>query len=226
MITVTKNNVKLSTRLQMIADIIPKGVNLGDIGADHGYLIKYLKENEIIQKGYASDNKEGPYNNLKKNLDGLDIEIDLVSGIRNLPPYVNCLCIAGMGGDTIVSILDEEKSKLVNLDYIVISSHSLIECVRKYLFDNGFTLIAQDSCFDKEPHYYEVNLFKKGKMDYDIIDVNYGRYLIKSKNYSFFKNIQYNIEKINHLLSKPISDSKIIELKEKLDEYSKILELI
>ena len=80
-----KNNNNLSTRLEMIARIIPHGVNLADIGADHGYLIKYLKENKIINMGYASDNKEGPYNNLKKNLEGLDIEIDLVSGIRNLP---------------------------------------------------------------------------------------------------------------------------------------------
>ena len=218
-----KNNNNLSTRLEMIARIIPHGVNLADIGADHGYLIKYLKENKIINMGYASDNKEGPYNNLKKNLEGLDVEIDLVSGIRNLPSYINCLCIAGMGGDTIISILDEEKDKLNNLEYIVISSHSLIENVRKYLFENGFSLIGQDACFDKEPHYYEVNLFKKGKMKYDLIDVNYGKYLINSTNYAFFKNIQNNIYKIRQLLNKSLSEERIVALKNKLDEYENLL---
>ena len=45
-ITVKKNSEGLSERLLMIANIVPKGVNLADIGADHGYLIKYLKKNK------------------------------------------------------------------------------------------------------------------------------------------------------------------------------------
>ena len=55
-----KNN--LSRRLQMIADIVPNNVNLADIGADHGYLIRYLKENGLINKAYASDNKKDHLN--------------------------------------------------------------------------------------------------------------------------------------------------------------------
>lgn len=210
----------------MIANIVPRGVSLGDIGADHGYLIKYLKQNEIINKGYASDNKEGPYKNLKKNLDGYDIETELVSGIRHLPDYIDTLCIAGMGGDTIISIFDENEERLNSLEYIIISSHCLFEEVREYLYKKGFKLISQDACFDKEPQYYEVDLFQKGHMDYDIIDVKYGRFLIKNKNYCFFENIKNNIQNINELLKKPLSEAKIIELKNKLDEYNDLLKLI
>jgi tRNA (adenine22-N1)-methyltransferase len=208
----------------MIARIVPKGTSFADIGADHGYLIKYLKENDLISFAYASDNKKGPYSRLKENVQGLDIKTSCVDGITNLPKEVNCVCIAGMGGDTIISILEENKKYLNQIEYFVISAHSLNNEVRKYLFDNGYSLIDQDACFDPEPLFYEVNLFKKGKMEYDEIDVEFGRFLLKHKNLAFIQNIKNHIEKINGLLqNKSLPLDKITDLTKELDKYSNLL---
>ena len=65
-----------------------------------------LLENNIVDKAYASDNKIGPFNNLKKTFinSGFDIEIALKDGINDLPKYVNTVIIAGMGGELINKI--------------------------------------------------------------------------------------------------------------------------
>lgn len=50
--------MKLSKRLQLIADVISKykqGSVLADIGSDHGYLPCYLVKNKIITCAYACD---------------------------------------------------------------------------------------------------------------------------------------------------------------------------
>ena len=207
----------------MIANIVPSGVNLADIGADHGYLIKYLKENNLINHAFASDNKKGPYERLKENTQGLDIETSLSDGIELIPTDTNCVCIAGMGGDTIISIIEKSKHLLPQIEYFVLSPHSLNDEVRKYLFSNGYKLINQNCCFDPYPHYYEVNLFQKGEMEYDEIDIKYGKYLIEDKKYPFVENIKLRIEKILDLLknsSLPIE--KIEKLNSELDEYKKL----
>ena len=61
--------MKLSKRLQLIADVIIKykqGSVLADIGTDHGYLPCYLVENKIIASAYACDVAKGPLESSKE----------------------------------------------------------------------------------------------------------------------------------------------------------------
>ena len=44
--------MKLSSRLQAIADFVPQNSIVGDIGTDHGYIPAYLIE-KGISKGYS-----------------------------------------------------------------------------------------------------------------------------------------------------------------------------
>ena len=60
--------MKLSKRLQAIYDMVPSGV-VADVGSDHGKLIISLFENGVITKGYAIENKKGPYDRLVKAID-------------------------------------------------------------------------------------------------------------------------------------------------------------
>ena len=131
-----------------------------------------------------------------------------------------------MGGDTIISIIEESKSKLNQIEYFIISSHGLNNEVRKYLFDNDYSLINQDACFDDGDHYYEVNLFKKGKMQYDELDVEFGRILIEKCNLSFIENIKINVDKMHNLINKNnLPQDKIDEINKEINKYYSVLNL-
>ena len=57
--------IKISKRLETIASMVPKSV-VADIGSDHGKLMIELFNSGKITKGYAVENKKGPYNRLVK----------------------------------------------------------------------------------------------------------------------------------------------------------------
>ena len=100
--------MKLSKRLQAIYDMVPNGV-VADIGSDHGKLIISLFQNGIISKGYAIENKKGPYSRLVKAIEDSGCSDSIVpmfsDGISELPSDVDTIVIAGMGGFNIIEIL-------------------------------------------------------------------------------------------------------------------------
>ena len=46
--------------------MVPLDIPCADIGSDHGLLVKYLLDNNLVPFCYASDNKKGPFERLKK----------------------------------------------------------------------------------------------------------------------------------------------------------------
>ena len=105
----------LSKRLQAIHDMLPKGVT-ADIGSDHGKLMIALFKSGKVTKGYAIENKKGPYQRLVKALEEENLIDDIVplfsDGIDDLPPEVKNIVLAGMGGDLIIKILKKHPEKL------------------------------------------------------------------------------------------------------------------
>ena len=105
--------MKLSKRLQLIADVIIKykqGSVLADIGTDHGYLPCYLVENKIIASAYACDVAKGPLESSKETIKQYALEDRvfpmLGSGLNPiLNRKVDMISIAGMGAYLICEIL-------------------------------------------------------------------------------------------------------------------------
>ena len=229
MITV-KDSIKLSTRLEMVASLVPQGVNCADIGADHGYLISSLVLKNIINYGYACENKVGPFKRLKNNVESLNLSdkvyCDLSDGIRTLPKEFNCVIIAGMGGDTVNEIISYSKEKLENIEYFIISSHSKMNEVRKYLSSNSYSIIDEKACFDAN-QYYEVTLFKKGVNQYSDFELEYGPILLKNKDRNLLINIENKINFNHNLLKKQnIPETRKDQILHENFELNKIIELI
>lgn len=104
--------LELSKRLQMIADLIPPQTRLVDIGTDHGYLPTYLAQRGDIVSAIACDIREGPLSRAKLTVEEYDcanrIELRLSDGlVRISPEEVDVIAIAGMGGETIIHILED-----------------------------------------------------------------------------------------------------------------------
>ena len=58
---------KLPPRLEAIAQLVPEGCRLADVGTDHGLLPVRLLENGVIQSAVASDLRPGPLSAAKNN---------------------------------------------------------------------------------------------------------------------------------------------------------------
>lgn len=115
-----------------------------DIGTDHGYVPEYLYENKICESVILTDVSEGPLAIAKKNLIGCTLDDDsfrLGSGISVLAfGEANTVIIAGMGGELIQSILEDDIKKAHSFDKIIIQARTKIDELRFWLSQNGFRI--------------------------------------------------------------------------------------
>ena len=102
--------IPISDRLLACAAFVAPGDRVADIGCDHGYLSIYLLTKGIASSCIASDVKEQPLLSAVRNAEKYGVrekmEFYLSDGVRSIPRDFDTLVCAGMGADTIVSILD------------------------------------------------------------------------------------------------------------------------
>lgn len=103
--------MELTPRLQSIADQVPQDAFLADIGTDHAYLPVWLLLNGRIKHAIAADLREGPLRNARETAAHYHLEnqvsFRLCNGLAGIKSHeANVVAIAGMGGETIVSILE------------------------------------------------------------------------------------------------------------------------
>ncbi|GEQ17880.1 tRNA (adenine(22)-N(1))-methyltransferase [Clostridium butyricum] len=202
--------MELSKRLNWILNIMDKCDVIMDVGTDHGYIAIELIKRNLADKVIASDINKDPLNKAKLNvtLEGLSNKIELRLG-GGLTPVkeneVNGILIAGMGGNLIRDILENDIKKVKNMDYLVLQPAQNPEVLREYLYISDYEIIDEDVCFD-EGKYYEV--FK----------VKY-----KENNSTKLENIFYEVSPM--LLNKK-SDVFKDYLYEKIDKYKKVKSFI
>ena len=205
----------LSKRLQTIHDMLPKGV-VADIGSDHGKLMIALFKSGKISKGYAIENKKGPYQRLVKALEKenlIDNVIPLFSdGIVDLPPEVKSIVLAGMGGDLIVDILYKHPEKLKLVSTIIVDAHGAIKKVREEIPQLGY-VIADEKIIKEDEKYYEIIKFIKADIAiYSDEDLEFGPILRNEKSATFKEKYSERIAEIDNLLLKDLPESRIQEL--------------
>lgn len=219
--------MKLSKRLQAIYDMVPSGV-AADVGSDHGKLIISLFENGVISKGYAIENKKGPYSRLCeaiKNSDAKDGVVPILSdGISELPADVDIVIIAGMGGHNIIEILKSHLSKLKNVRTIIVAAHNAVPEMRMQICKMGY-VIADEDIVNEAGKYYEIIKFITGECAYlNDPDYEFGPILRNEKSITFKEKYQTRINEIDNLLStKKLSPERIVDLGKEKERIIKVL---
>ena len=61
--------LKISERLIQVAELVPKGSRLIDVGTDHGYVPIWLLQNGRIPSAIAMDVNKGPLMRAEENRD-------------------------------------------------------------------------------------------------------------------------------------------------------------
>lgn len=137
--------VKLSKRLQTIADEIHVGEKVADIGTDHGLLPIFLYENAISPFVVLVDINEGPLKKAKDNIaryaKSQEFDLRLGSGLEPLQVgEVDTVVIAGMGGLLMCEILQKDLQKTKSYGTLILQPRNAPEKLRRWLLLHGFAI--------------------------------------------------------------------------------------
>ncbi len=159
----------LTPRLLKIAKMV-NFKTAADIGTDHAKLPVYLVEKEICRKVVASDVADGPVLACKKSvaLSGFSEQIDIRKGdgLRTLKPgEVETVIIAGMGGDLISCILDNNDDICGCSKEIILQPMTHIIQLRIFLKQNNFKILDEALVKEKDKIYTIIRVIK-GKNQY------------------------------------------------------------
>ena len=192
--------IKLSKRLLTIANFVPEGANVADIGTDHGYIPVWLAQHNLANNIAAADINRGPLDHAIATAHEYDvyekINFHLCSGLNfSDSNKYNTVIIAGMGGELIASIIEEAPWTKEGVT-LILQPNSKIQDLIEWLIENGYAI--QNGKLAKDAgKYYQVLVVTAG--DSSPIEVEANR-LVHNQ---YFKNKDPLLhDYLNHLLIK------------------------
>ena len=134
--------IPLSKRLQVCAGLVAPGDRVADIGCDHGYLSIHLLLSGLASSVIASDINQMPLQSAMRNAEKFgvqdNISFHLSNGVEKIPRDFDTLVCAGMGADTMVSILEAAPWLRSSRYRLILQCQSKTPLLRKYISQHGW----------------------------------------------------------------------------------------
>lgn len=152
----------LSDRLLACCNFISPGDRVADIGCDHGYLGIYLLKNAIASSIIAADINQMPLNSAVINAEKYGVrdkmQFFLSDGAKRIPRDFDTLVCAGVGADTMISIL-EGSAWLADARYrLILQCQSKTPMLREFLSRHGWRI-------------HEEQVLRDGRFLYTVMEV-------------------------------------------------------
>ena len=152
----------LSDRLLACSHFVAHGDRVADVGCDHGYLGIHLLLSGIASSVIASDINEMPLQSAVTNAEKYGVRDQmsfyLSDGVKSIPRDFDTMICAGVGADTIISILDAAPW-LKNDEYrLILQCQSKTPTLRKYLSAQGWRI-------------FEEHVLRDGRFLYTVMEV-------------------------------------------------------
>ncbi len=152
----------LSKRLSICASLVTQDGVVCDVGTDHAYLLAELLQSGTCKRAIATDIHRGPIMAARRTLLEAGVigqaKLFLCDGLEAVPSEgITDVVIAGMGGETIVHIL--QNCKWCSEVHLILQPMTKHSTLRRWLAEQGFEW--------KEHIASEVHKF------YSIFDVRY-----------------------------------------------------
>ncbi len=154
-----KNNLPpISNRLKTVADMVPEGSKIADVGTDHGFVPIYLALSHRIEHAIAMDVRKGPLERATTHVKeyGLNdvIETRLSDGLEKLDQgEADTMICAGMGGPLMQRILESNPPRRFGLKTLVLEPQSEIMNFRIFLRENGYEIKKEDFLLEDGKYY-------------------------------------------------------------------------
>jgi len=214
--------IKLSKRLQVLADFVPMGSRVADIGTDHAFLPCYLVKGGIANLAIGVDIREGPFRSACRTVRAYYLEdrisIRLGDGLAPLQPAeVDVVILAGMGGSTMLEILERSPQVVEKLQGLILQPMNGAEQVRDWLYSNNWVIGAEE-LLQEDGRYYQVIKAERGRGPKpEGLELFYGPRLINARHPLLPGLLQKDIEALQDIqtqLAKSQSDEALSRTKE------------
>ncbi|GGD71323.1 tRNA (adenine(22)-N(1))-methyltransferase [Paenibacillus nasutitermitis] len=154
--------IKISKRLQTIADFVRAGARAADIGSDHALLPVYLVQSGKCPTAIAGELNIGPFQAARKGAAeaGLTALIDVRQGdgLSVLSPgEADTVILAGMGGSLMTDILEAgwAAGRLNGVSELVLQPNVGEDHVRRWLVSRDYVL-QEETIIEEDGRIYEV----------------------------------------------------------------------
>ena len=136
----------LTKRLAACAAQVTSGGVVCDVGTDHAYLLAELLQSGRCARAVATDIHAGPLEAAKRTLTEAGVleqaELFLCDGLTQVQPEgITDVVIAGMGGETIVHIL--ESCPWRQQVHLILQPMTKISTLRQWMAEQGFSWTEQ-----------------------------------------------------------------------------------
>lgn len=202
--------IKLSKRLNKIAELVDFGASVIDVGTDHGYVPNFLCENKISRDIIATDISK---NSLEKSIE-LTRELGNEKYIRNILAngIVNenrdNIIIAGLGGIQIAEIILNSIEISEVSKKLILQPMQKANILRRELNNMGFAIIDEEIIFEDD-RYFEIILARySGKKEIsEEIDFYFSKALIEKKDKVYLDFLRERKNDIEKILNSFVSDN-------------------
>lgn len=199
--------MEVSKRIEFIIKNLEKVDTLADIGTDHGYVPLIALDREICNKALACDINKDPLDKARLNavLEGIGDELEFRLGGGFTPLNVgeaNEVIIAGMGGNLIRDILEDDNEKVKAVDYLILVPAQNPEVLREYLYKNNYEIIKEDLCYDEGIYYelFKVRSAEGQATELDSIYYEVSPILLRTKHPLMKDYLQFKLDEYNKIL--------------------------
>lgn len=150
--------LKLSKRLMALAQMVPGGARVADIGTDHAFLPCYLVREKSVPYVIGVDVHQGPYERAQQTVQEAHlqdkIELRLGDGLAVIKAgEVELVVIAGMGGTAIRGILERAPHVISKLQKLILQPMNNAEMVRFWLQEHDWCITNEELIYEDKQYY-------------------------------------------------------------------------
>lgn len=189
----------MTRRLRVICSRIPRAETLADIGCDHGFCTAYALAHGLCGRAYISDISAASLKKAETLLareiaDGRCVAV-CADGTDGVPEDVECVLIAGMGGEEIVRILSARRLPR----RFVLQPMKNTAKVRAFLLERGAKILEDFTFADGK--YYDLIVGEGAGGDvYSDYEIEFGRDNLRAPGNDFAEKLREERENLRAAL--------------------------
>jgi len=140
-----------------MAGFVGAGESVADIGSDHAYVPIYLVREGVSPFAILTDIRPGPLDRARKSVEkaaaaggGEKFDLRLGDGLAVLTEgEVDTVIIAGLGGETIISVLDADPDKTLSFSKYILQPRTKTDLLGEWLDAAGWVVTEKASADER-----------------------------------------------------------------------------
>lgn len=149
--------LSLSPRLRTVADLVPQGARLADVGTDHAHLPAALLLEGRISSAICSDLRPGPLQRATATVEAYGlrerVSLRLCAGLDGIAPgEADVIALCGMGGEVMRGILEAAPWTRAGVT-LLLQPQSCQSALRRWLGERGYEITLETVACEERRWY-------------------------------------------------------------------------